>query len=387
MTEAPTLPVHLRRNGYEPIPELAKLREEQPVSPAEMLNGGTGWLVTRYDDVRHVLSDVEHFSNRWEPSETGGDGSGFLLGYDPPDHTSLRKLLTGEFTVRRLRRLESRINAIIAEHLDRMEQAGPPTDLVESFALPIPSLVICELLGIPYADRADFQRRSNIRLDMSLPIEYRMEVEAEGLEYMAKLVAEQRRDPDEDMIGMLIREHGDGITDRELSGLADLLLLAGHETTSNMLGLGTLLLLRNPEQLAFARDPRNIDQAVEEMLRYLSIVRTVIPRLARKDVELGGQKISAGEVVICSVPAANRDPVLDPSADEFDVTRRISAHLAFGHGLHHCLGAPLARMEMRLAFPALFERFPTLRLAIPVEDVKYRAFSFVFGVAALPLEW
>ncbi|MBM7785709.1 cytochrome P450 [Tenggerimyces flavus] len=387
MTETPTLPVHLRRDGYEPIPELAKLREEQPVSPAEMLNGGTGWLVTRYDDVRHVLSDVENFSNRWEPSETGGDGSGFLLGYDPPDHTSLRKLLTGEFTVRRLRRLEPRINAIIAEHLDKMEQTGPPADLVEAFALPIPSLVICELLGVPYADRADFQRRSNIRLDLSLPLDYRMEVEAEGLEYMANLVAEQRRDPGEDMIGMLIREHGDAITDRELSGLADLLLLAGHETTSNMLGLGTLLLLQNPEQLAFARDPRNIDQAVEEMLRYLSIVRTVIPRLARTDVELGGQQISAGDVVVCSVPAANRDPVLDPRADEFDVSRKIAAHLAFGHGLHHCLGAPLARMEMRLAFPALFERFPTLRLGIPVENVKYRAFSFVFGVAELPLEW
>ncbi len=387
MTETPTLPLHLRRDGYEPVPELAKLRAEQPVSPVEMMNGGTGWLVTRYDDIRVVLSDGERFTNRWEPSETGGDGSGFLLGYDPPDHTSLRKLLTGEFTVRRLRRLEPRVNAIIAEHLDRIEQAGPPADLVEMFAMPIPSLVICELLGVPYADRAEFQRRGNIRLDLSLPIEYRMEIEAEGLDYMAKLVAAQRQDPGEDMIGMLIREHGDTITDRELTGLADLLLLAGHETTSNMLGLGTLLLLQNPDQLAIARDPRNIDQAVEEMLRYLSIVRTVLPRIARTDLELGGQRIRAGDVLVCSVPAGNRDPALDPRANDFDVTRKIAAHLAFGHGLHHCLGAPLARMEMRLAFPALFERFPTLRLAIPVEDVKYRAFSFVFGVASLPLEW
>jgi cytochrome P450 len=240
---------------------------------------------------------------------------------------------------------------------------------------------------VPYADREGFQRRSNARLNVFADISARRSALEESQAYMAELVSRQRANPGDDMIGMLVREHGDEIGDAELIGVGDLLLLAGHETTSNMLGLGTLLLLLNPDQLALVRDGDQVEQAVEELLRYLSIVHSVMPRIAREDVVLSGQRIEAGDALICSIPSANRDPSIGDDLDRFDLTREIGPHLAFGHGIHHCLGAPLARMEMRIAFPALLRRFPSLRLAVPVEDVPFRVFSAVFGVESLPVAW
>ncbi|WP_214415323.1 cytochrome P450 [Sphaerisporangium fuscum] len=408
MTETPFAPPHIMRNRFDPVPELARLRAEEPVTRTRTAFGTDAWLVTRYSDVREVLGDTARFSNRVRPPfapagvrsgletesgpaegrpQPGRPGAGMLLGYDPPDHTRLRRMLTGEFTMRRMRRLQPRIEAIVAEHLQAMEDAGPPADLVKSFALPIPSLVICELLGVPYADRDEFQRRSNDRLNVLLPIETRLQAGEESLAYMAGLVAEQRKKPGDDMIGMLVREHGDELADDELTGIADLLLLAGHETTSNMLGLGTLLLLQNPRELAMVRDGDQVEEAVEELLRYLSIVHTVLPRVAKEDVVLSGQLIKAGEVILCSLPSANRDPALGDDLDRFDLGRDAGPHIAFGHGIHHCLGAPLARMEMRTAFPALLRRFPGLRLAVPLEEVPFRAYSVVYGVESLPVAW
>ncbi|HKN97370.1 MAG TPA: cytochrome P450 [Pseudonocardiaceae bacterium] len=398
MTETPMMPVHIRRDRFDPVPELVRMREESAISRITLPWGTDAWLATRYDAVRTVLGDATRFSNaggtgRRGPLQGSGEDeirpnrTGFLLGYDPPDHTRLRKLLTAEFTVARMRRLRPRVEAIVAERLDAMAAAGAPADLVADFALPVPSLVICELLGVPYSDRDEFQRLSRARLDMSRDIEDRVAAGDEARAYMAGLVARQRTSPGDAMLGMLIREHGDDIDDDELTGVADLLLLAGHETTSNMLGLGTLLLLREPDQLAMLRDPSRVDNAVEELLRYLSVVHTVAPRMALTDVTLAGHHIKAGELVLCSLPAANRDPSLGDDLDHVDVTRAVTTHVAFGHGIHHCLGAPLARMEMRIAYPALFDRFPTLRLAVPFEDVPFRAFSVVHGLSALPVEW
>ncbi|WP_424528792.1 cytochrome P450 [Sphaerisporangium viridialbum] len=400
MTETPLAPTHIRRDRFDPIPELARLRADEPVSRVELFFGQSAWLLTRYEDVREVLGDATRFSNRMRAPfgvpapdteghtpETPRVVSGVLIGYDPPDHTRLRRLLTPEFTMRRMRRLQPRIEAIVAEHLQAMEDAGSPADLVKSFALPIPSLVICELLGVPYADREGFQRRSNARLNVFLDLSARAAALAESQAYMGELVARQRANPGDDMIGMLVREHGDAISDAELVGVSDLLLLAGHETTSNMLGLGTLLLLLNPDQLAAMRDGEEVDQMVEELLRFLSIVHTVVPRTAKEDVVLSGQQIKAGETLVCSIPAANRDPSLGDDLDRFDPSRDAGPHLAFGHGIHHCLGAPLARMEMRIAFPALLRRFPGLRLAVPVEEVPFRSFSVVYGVESLPVAW
>jgi cytochrome P450 len=394
MTQAPLEPVHIRRDRFDPVAELGRLRIEQPVTKITLPWGAPCWLVTRYDDVRVVLGDATRFANGAPPligegqSDSGLAGSGFFVAYDPPAHTMLRRLLTPEFTVARIRRLQPRIEAIVAEHMAAMEQAGPPVDLVEAFALPIPSLVICELLGVPYTDRAKFQRYSRQRLDMSASLESRSAAAMASHAYMAELVGRERANPGQEMIGMLIREHGAQLTDRELTGVADLLLLAGHETTSNMLGLGTLLLLQQPDQLALLRDNDDrVDQAVEELLRYLSVVHSVLPRIAQEDLTLGGQEIKAGELVLCSLPSANRDEGFGADLDRLDLTRKITGHLTFGHGIHHCLGAPLARMEMRIAYPALLRRFPTLRLAVPIEDVSFRAHSIVYGVESLPVTW
>jgi len=358
------------------------------------------YLVTRHDDVKAMLSDHAHFANSRPPGfvlpgapqlpeeEQATARAGNLLGLDPPEHQRLRRMLTPEFTIRRMKRLEPRIVEIVTEHLDAMEAAGAPADLVESFALPIPSLVICELLGVPYGDRADFQKRASRQLDLSLPIPERMQMQRQAREYMHSLVDRARGAPGEDIVGMLIREHGTELTDDELVGVAGLLLLAGHETTSNMLGLGTLALLRHPEQLAVVRDdPDAVGPAVEELLRWLSIVQTSIPRITTAEVEVAGVTIPAGQLVFASLPSGNRDPAFTEAPDVLDIRRVAPGHLAFGHGVHHCLGAPLARMEMRIAWPALLRRFSNLALAEDFEDVQFRSFHFIYGLRSLLVRW
>jgi cytochrome P450 len=314
--------------------------------------------------------------------------AGNLLGLDPPEHTRLRRMLTPEFTVRRMRRLEPRIVEIVDGHLDAMAKAGPPADLVADFALPIPSLVICELLGVPYTDRAAFQARTSRLLDISLPMDERLELGRESRAYMTELVGRAQALPGDDMLGMLVRDHGDELSTDELIGIAGLLLVAGHETTSNMLGLGTLALLRHPDQLAQVRDdPTAVVPAVEELLRFLGIVHSGVPRTTTRDVEIDGVTIPADSMVILAMATANRDPRFLADGDRLDVTRDAAGHVAFGHGVHHCLGAPLARMEMRIAFPALLHRFPGLALAVPYEEVEFRAFHFIYGLHALPVRW
>jgi cytochrome P450 len=400
MTQAQELPLHMRRNAFNPTPELREIRETTGVRTIISAFGMEVYLVTRHEDVKEVLSDHERFSNGRPPGfavpgapdvsaeEQASARAGNLLGLDPPEHQRLRRMLTPEFTIRRMKRLEPRIAEIVDQQLDAMETAGPPVDLVENFALPIPSLVICELLGVPYDDREDFQHRSARQLDLSIPVPERVELQREGRRYMAGLVAAARRSPGEDMLGMLVREHGGELTDDELIGVASLLLLAGHETTSNMLGLGTLALLRHPEQLATVRDdPDAVAPAVEELLRWLSIVHSAIPRITTTDVEVAGVPIPAGQLVFVSLPSGNRDPDFIESPEVLDIRRGAIGHLAFGHGVHHCLGAPLARMEMRIAFPALLRRFPTLALAEDFDDVQFRSFHFIYGLRSLEVSW
>jgi cytochrome P450 len=390
----------MRRDAFDPTAELGAIREGVGVTSVVNAFGMRVYLVTRHDDVKRMLSDHEHFSNTRPPGfvmqgapdmpeeEQNSARAGNLLGLDPPEHQRLRRMLTPEFTIRRMKRLEPRIVEIVDEHLDAMAAAGAPVDLVENFALPIPSLVICELLGVPYEDRVDFQQRSGRQLDLSLPIPERLEMQRQGRAYMHSLVARARSAPGEDILGMLVREHGAELTDDELVGIAGLLLLAGHETTSNMLGLGTLALLRHPDQLAAVRDdPDAVGPAVEELLRWLSIVQTSIPRITTTDVELAGVRIPAGQLVFASLPAGNRDPEFTDAPDVLDIRRGAAGHLAFGHGVHHCLGAPLARMEMRIAWPALLRRFPNLALAEDFDDVQFRSFHFIYGLRSLMVSW
>lgn len=390
----------MRRTDFSPIPELRQIRETEGVRTVINAFGMPVYLVTRHEDVKAVLSDPERFSNERPPGflmpgapavdeeEQRAAQSGNLLGLDPPRHTRLRRMLTGEFTGRRMKRLEPRIVELVQTQLDAMEKAGPPNDLVANFALPIPSLVICELLGVPYDDREDFQHRSARQLDLSIPFDERIELQREGRAYMHALVSGARRSPGDDMLGMLVREHGDELTDDELVGICSLLLLAGHETTSNMLSLGTLALLRHPDQLAAVRDdPDAVGPAVEELLRWLSIVHSGIPRITTTDVELAGVQIPKHQLVFVSLPSGNRDPGFIDNPETLDISRGAMGHLAFGHGVHHCLGAPLARMEMRIAFPALLQRFPTLELAEPFDDVAFRSFHFIYGLQSLEVGW
>lgn len=393
---SPGLPVHMRRSGFDPVPELAQVREQAGLPRVETPFGESAWLITRHADVRALLGDSDTFSNAWTFGAAAGLSEeeavvarrGNLLAYDPPEHTRLRRMLAPEFTMRRMRRLEPRIVEIVGEHLDAMERAGAPRDLVADFALPVPSLVICELLGVPYADREGFQARTSMQLDMSLPMSRRRELQVESRAYMADLVGRAQADPGDDLLGMLVREHGDDLDTDELIGVAGLLLVAGHETTSNMLGLGTLALLRHPEQLAKVRDdPDAVGPAVEELLRWLSIVHSGTPRVTTTAVEVDGQTVPAGSTVVFALPAANRDPDLVDDPDTLDVTRGTMNHLAFGHGLHHCLGAPLARMEMRIAFPALLRRFPGLRTTTAYDDIDFRSYHVVYGLQELPVTW
>ncbi|TCK25956.1 cytochrome P450 [Pseudonocardia endophytica] len=397
MTDTDITRVDLRRHGFGPAPDATALRERDGLTRIPTPFGPSAWLLTRHADVRTLLGDADAFANGWtaedigsarDPRQLSGDRTGNLLSLDPPDHTRLRRMLTPEFTVRRMRRLEPRIVEIVDDHLDALERHGPPGDLVATFALPIPSLVICELLGVPAADQDEFQERTAKQLDTTLPEPERVALAAEALAYMQDLVARARRDPGEDLIGMLIREHSDDMTDAELVGVANLLLVAGHETTSNMLALGTLALLRHPDQLALVRDePDAVSGAVEELLRWLSIVNSGSPRLARRDVEIDGVTIRRGDLVSFSLPAANRDPAVADDPERLDVTRRTTNHVAFGHGVHHCLGAPLARMEMRVAFPALLRRFPDLRLAVADDDVEWATHRAIHGLVRLPVTW
>ncbi|QQQ74747.1 cytochrome P450 [Saccharothrix sp. 6-C] len=397
MAAMPTTPLHFRRLGFDPHPDLAEIRDRGGVrrvdSPAL---GGPVWLVTRVEDVRLVYSDTRRFrisahhlvpgAPALSDEELAAVRPGNLLAFDPPEHTRLRRTLAPEFTARRMRRLEPRIHDIVRDHLDAIERQGPPADLVADFALPVPALVICELLGVPFADREAFQDRYTRFFDVTLTFEQRLAIQYESKAYLAELVARARVEPGDDLLGVLARDETAALDDREMVGVADLLLLAGHETTANMLGLGVLALLRHPDQLRLLREePERADAAVEELLRWLTVVHTGVPRVTVAEVELGGQVLGPGELVVCSLPAADRDPGLVPDPDVLDITRDAGGHVAFGHGVHHCLGAPLARMEMRIAFPALARRFPGLRAVGP--DPDYRSQQVVYGLGSLPVTW
>jgi cytochrome P450 len=398
---APEIPQYMQRNVLDPVPALGEIRESTGVRQLRTALGTSAYLVTRYEDVKAALADPQRFSNRKPPGWGGAPHAalvsaeqhakftaGNLLAIDPPEHQRVRRMLTPEFTVRRMKRLEPRIVEIVDQHLDAMELLGAPADLVANFALPIPSLVICELLGVPYEDQAEFQQRSTRQLNFSVPMAERMALQLAAREYMMSLVQRARSNPGDDMLGMLVREHGDEVTDNELVGVGGLLLLAGHETTSNMLGLGTIALLQRPEQSVAVRDdPDAIGPAIEELLRYLSVVQNAIPRITTTDVEIDGVAIPAGQIVILSLPSANRDPHLVDAPDVLDISRGAPGHLAFGHGVHHCLGAPLARMEMRIAFPALLRKFPNLALAEDIDDVQFNAYNLIYGAQSLRVTW
>lgn len=377
----------LRRNGMDPVPELGQMRENDPVRRMRRVFGINVWLVSGYHEAKAVLADTKSYSTDIRPmlgmgSDVKIGGLGFT---DPPEHTRLRKILTPEFTVRRLARLQPSIDRIVAERLDAMEAGGPVVDLVEDFAFPIPFLVICELLGLPVEDREHFRKLGHARFDVSGGGVGVFGAMTESREFLQEAVRRQRQEPGEGLIGQIIRELGDEVTDEELGGLADGVFTGGYETSASMLSLGTLALLREPESYARAGHPEHVDSVVAELLRYLSVVQITFPRFAKEDLDLFGKPIKKGDVVIVSLSGANRDPVLGEDTETINPHVDRSSHLGFGHGFHRCVGAELARMELRSAFLGLVERFPNLELATPLEDLTFRDLSIVYGVESLPV--
>ena len=393
------LPIERDAGPFDPPSAVSTLRDVRPVSPLVFPDGHQGWLVTGYDAVRQLMADTR-FSSRQDigvlhtvedipgmpaPTEPSPQIPGMFITMDGADHTRLRRKLVGAFTVKRMRELEEHIGDIAEQQLELMAQLTPPVDLVKVFALPVPSLVICELLGVPYADRETFQVNSAQFLVKDQAIEQKMAAYIALSTYLAELVTSKRAAPDEDILSDLARD--DDLTIDELTGVAFLLLLAGHETTANMLGLGTFALLEHPEQLAALRaDPELLAGGVEELMRYLSVA-DIFYRYATEDIELAGETIGKGSTVVVSLLAANHDPRHFDDPDTLDVHRNARGHLTFGHGAHHCLGHQLARIEMRAGFAGLIRRFPTLQLAIPAAEVKLRTDMNIYGVHELPVTW
>jgi cytochrome P450 len=360
--------------------------------------GVEAWVFSRYDDVRTVLAD-SRLSSRSAPSAhvvPRADlerevESGSILQNDGERHAYLRRLLTSEFTVKRVQALRPRIQQLIEDHIDAMLASEAPVDLVQAFALPIPSLVICELLGVPYADRDQFQRRSAILVAVDRPEEEVLRVSEELEQYMAGLVLAKIGHREDDLLSRLITravDQGTPLTVPELVSIGITLLIAGHETTANMIALSTLVLLRNPDQLdALRRRPELAPAAAEELLRYLSVVQFGLFRHVMEDIPIGDETIRAGEYLVAALSSGNRDESVFPNADRIDLSRKASAHLAFGFGPHQCLGQQLARVELQEVYSRLYRRIPTLRLAVPFEEIRFKDNTLVYGVTALPVTW
>src|SRR4051794_29198653 len=383
----------LRRQGLDPVPALAEVRETEPVHRLAHLFGLNIWVVSGHAEAKYVLSNEEDYSHDIRPlvgsdPNKPSEGIGGLGFTAPPDHTRLRKLLTPEFTKRKLARLEPAIEKIVNDQLDLMEAKGPVVDIVSDFAFNVPFLLIADLLGVEEQDHDRFRALGPARFDLSGGGIGVFGSASESRGFLFEIVRKQRENPGEGLIGSIIRDQGDAIDDVELGGLADGVFLGGYETSASMLALGTLVLMRDPENFERIRNEEGaVDSIVEELLRYLTVVQVAFPRFARHDQELFGQRVNKGDLVAVSLSGADRDAkVFGPDAEDFYPKRAPAAHLAFGHGMHRCVGAELARMELRSAFTALAHRFPDLSLAVAPEQLRFRDFSIVYGVESLPVQ-
>jgi cytochrome P450 len=386
-----------RTTIFDPPPEYAKARGAGPVTAVRLWNGDQAYLVTTHKEARQVLSSSAMSSDPSRPgfpsvnatAEASKKGQKFLSRMDAPRHDEQRRILARDFAVGEIERLAPYVEQMVDDLLDRMEQRGGPVDLVQDFAVVIPSRLIFKLLNFPEADAQFFRDRVITAFNHDIPPESATGALLDILDYCGRIVTERETAPAGDLVSRLILNHvrRDMLTHEELKYMLLMLLLGGFDTTSNMISIGTLALLENPEQLeALTADPSLINGAVEEMLRYLSIAHTVGMRLAVDDLDVAGHHILAGAAVLAPVAAANRDPLAFPDPDKLDIRRNARGHLAFGFGIHQCLGQPMARMELRIVFSKLFQRFPTLRLAVPKQDLVFRD-SNAYSIKALPVTW
>jgi cytochrome P450 len=389
---------------FDPAPAMRARQEEGPLVRVRLWDGSTPWLVTGHAEHRALMADprVSVEPDRGTPrlspgeasmAEDSGKGStapSFIM-LDDPEHARLRRMVTAAFTIKRIEAIRPALQKIVDERIDQMLAGPTPTDLVEAFALPVPSLAISELLGVPYDDHEFFQANSRLLINRDSTAEQRGQAFHRLAEYLDGLVGEKLTHPSDDLLsGLVERIEAGELSRREAVEMGVLMLFAGHETTANMIALGTLALLEHPDQLALLRetdDPKAIAVAVDELLRYLTITHGGLRRVALADIEIAGQVIRAGEGIVLVNETANRDPAVFPDPDRLDLRRDARQHVTFGYGIHQCLGQPLARMELQVAYPTLLRRIPGLRLATDVERIPFKHDGFIYGVYELPVTW
>ncbi len=384
---------------FDPPPQYAVARAAGAVCPVTLWNGRRAWLVTRHEEIRAVLSDDVHFSGAMAnpdfpaitPARVMVDqNERAFVGMDNPAHDAYRRLFTREFSVRRMQALAPRISAIAEQLIDDMERHGPPLDLVPALAVKFPSLVMSALFGSPYEDHEFIIRCAVARHGLT---QSAAEAEAKARElaaYVRRLIDTKEAHPGDDMVSRIIEEHvKTGKLSREdLAEIGAMILRAGHDTTTNMIGMGTLLLLQNDELRRQLTDaPALIENAVDELLRFVSPVQFSPRRVALEDVEIGGVTILKGEGLFMLLGSANRDETMFECPDQLDAGRDASQHLAFGFGIHQCLGQMLARFELQIMFAAILRRLPGLRPAVPLDDIRFKHDMQIYGVHNLPVAW
>ncbi len=397
MTEALAQAPFTATEGSRRHAAYADLAAAGPVHRIMLPTGQLAWLITGYDEVRQALHDARLIMGEATQANLGygllrtdvfAAMGQHMLNRNPPDHTRLRRLVTTAFTRRRIEQLAPRIQQITDELLDTMA-TQTHTDLIDSFALPLPITVICELLGVPTDRRAEFHEWTYTVVTGVLAGPDRLVAAATAMVgYVRELVDVKRATPADDLRSALVavRDGQDRLSENELTSMVFLILVAGHETTVNLIGNGVLALLTHPEQLALLRaQPHRLPTAVEELLRFDSPLQTSTFRLTTEPIDIGGIIIPASEIVVAGLQAANHDPACTSRPDVLDITRTDNPHLTFGHGIHHCLGAPLARLEGQIALGTLLARFPRLRLAVPAEQLPRRPGVLMNGLAALPM--
>jgi cytochrome P450 len=393
-SDLPVLPMQrAARCPLAPPAEFESWRDEPGLRKA-MWNGQPVWSISRYQDIRAALVDprlsAETLPDLATPSEDETKPAVFAR-IDDPEHQRLRRMMTNQFTFRRCETMRPQIQELVDHYLDKMITAGPPAEIVRDFGLPVPSMVIALLLGVPPEDLELFQHNTGVGLDVNSTEEQRVQGFGEMYLYIQELVARKEREPGDDLISRLLTDYvATGQLTRDTVAVnAVIMMQAGHETTANMISLGTVALLEHPdafELLGQTDDTAVIARAVEELMRYLSIVHAQVDRIALEDLTIGGQLIRAGERVLMNLPAGNWDTDFADDPEKFDIQRNARGHLAFGYGAHQCIGANLARVEMQVAFSSLARRLPGLRLAVPADQLRFK-YADIYGMKELPVTW
>ena len=383
-----TCPLH-------PPTEFAQWRDEPGLRQA-IYQGRPTWVVSRYEDIRAALVDprlsAETIPESMLPKDSKNNTPVMFARVDDPEHHRIRRMLTRDFTFRRVDAMRPQIQEIVDSYLDEMLEAGPQADLVRAFALPVPSLVIAHLLGVPDDDLELFHRHTTVGLDVRTTDEEKAEAFGAMFAYIAELVERKEQEPGDDLISRLVADHvvnGD-ISPETATVTGAIMMQAGHETTANMIALGTVALMEHRDmyvRLGHTDDPSVIANIVEELMRYLAIVHSQVDRVATEDLTLGGQQIEAGDWLVMNLPAGNWDPDFVDNPDVLDGDRNTRGHLGFGYGVHQCIGANLARVEMQIAFATLARRVPGLQLAVDVEELRFKGESGIYGMKELPVTW